>query len=80
MKPNISFFFPAFNDAGTVEKLTLAALDVLKKVANKYEVIIINDGSFDDTGKVADKVAARYANVVVKHHLYNIGYGAALKT
>ncbi len=80
MKPNISFFFPAFNDAGTVEKLTLAALDVLKKVANKYEVIIVNDGSFDNTGEVADQVAAKYDNVVVKHHLYNIGYGAALKT
>ena len=79
-KPNISFFFPAFNDAGTIEKLTVAAIQVLKKVANKYEVIIVNDGSLDNTGEVADKLARKYDNVVVKHHLYNIGYGAALKT
>jgi len=79
-KPNISFFFPAFNDAGTVEKLTVAAIEVLKRVANKYEVIIVNDGSLDNTGDVADRVARKYDNVIVKHHLYNIGYGAALKT
>ena len=79
-KPNISFFFPAFNDAGTVEKLTVAAIKVLKRVANKYEVIIVNDGSLDNTGEVADRVARKYDNVIVKHHLYNIGYGAALKT
>lgn len=80
IKPNISFFFPAFNDAGTVEALTVSAIKVLKEVAEKYEIIIVNDGSFDDTGDVADNVSKKYDHVVVKHHLYNIGYGAALKT
>lgn len=80
MKANISFFFPAFNDAGTIEKLTVAALEVLKEVADQYEVIIVNDGSFDNTEEEADRVAATYPHVIVHHHLYNIGYGAALKT
>ena len=79
-KPNISFFFPAYNDAGTIKKLTLKALEVLEEVANEYEIIIVNDGSFDNTGKVADDVAKKYDHVIVHHHLYNIGYGAALKT
>ncbi len=79
-KPNISFFFPAFHDAGTVEKLVLAASEVLREIANQWEIIIINDGSFDNTGDVADECAQKYENVVVQHHIYNIGYGAALKT
>ena len=79
-KPSISFFFPAFDDAGTVEKLVLAASAVLREVAKQWEVIIVNDGSFDNTGEVADACAQHHDNVVVKHHRYNQGYGAALKT
>jgi len=77
---NISFFFPAFNDEGTVEKMVVDAIKVLESVAKDYEIIIVDDGSFDGTGKVADKMAQRYPKVKVVHHLYNIGYGAALKT
>ena len=79
-KPDISFFFPAFDDAGTVEKLALAASAVLREIANRWEVIIVNDGSFDNTGAIADACARQYENIVVKHHPYNQGYGAALKT
>ncbi len=79
-KPTISFFFPAFDDAGTVEKLALAASAVLREIADQWEVIIVNDGSFDNTGEVAEACAQQYENIVVKHHAYNQGYGAALKT
>jgi len=79
-KPSISFFFPAFQDAGTVEKLVIAASAVLREIADKWEVIIVNDGSFDNTGDVADECSQKYENVIVQHHIYNIGYGAALKT
>lgn len=79
-KPSISFFFPAFQDEGTVEKLVVAASAVLREIAGKWEIIIVNDGSFDNTGDVADECAKKYENVIVQHHIYNIGYGAALKT
>lgn len=79
-KKNISFFFPAFNDEGTVEKLVEDAIGVFESVANDYEIIIVDDGSLDNTGKVADEIARKYSKVKVVHHLYNIGYGAALKT
>jgi len=79
-KKNISFFFPAFNDEGTVQKMVEDAISVLKSVSNDYEIIIVDDGSVDNTGKVADEMAKKYSKVKVVHHLYNIGYGAALKT
>ncbi len=53
-KYNITLFFPVYNDAKTVRRVTEKAEKFLKDVANKYEIIIINDGSPDDSGKIAD--------------------------
>lgn len=80
LKKNISFFFPVFNDEATVKKMVVDAIRVLESVADQYEIIIVDDGSLDDTAKIADEMAKKYPQVKVIHHLYNIGYGAALKT
>lgn len=79
-RESISFFFPAFNDAGTVPLLVEDGLRVLPALTDDFEIIIVNDGSFDDTGAIADALAARYEPVRVVHHEVNQGYGAALKT
>lgn len=79
-KPNITIFFPVYNDENTVRRVAEKSLDVLSQVADKYEVIIINDGSPDRSGEVADEVAAEYPEIRVIHHEVNKGYGAAVKT
>lgn len=79
-KANISVFFPVYNDEKTVRKVTIKALRVLKEIADKYEVLIINDGSPDLSGEIADKLAKEYPFVRVIHHEVNKGYGAAIKT
>jgi glycosyltransferase involved in cell wall biosynthesis len=79
-KPNISVFFPVYNDEHTVERVTLKALAVLAKEANDYEVLIIDDGTPCRAGEIADELAKRYPNVVVIHHPENLGYGAAIRT
>ncbi len=79
-KPNLSVFFPVYNDEKTVERVTLKAIKALEKYANKFEVIIINDCSPDNSGAIADKLAAQFNFVKVIHHERNLGYGAALKT
>lgn len=79
-KPNITIFFPVYNDENTVRRVAEKSLDVLSQVADKYEVIIINDGSPDKSGEVADEVAAEHPAVRVIHHEVNKGYGAAVKT
>jgi glycosyltransferase involved in cell wall biosynthesis len=66
---------PAYNEAGgltaNVEKL-LAALDGFGIV---YEVLIVDDASPDDTGRLADALAARHAQVRAIHHPVNRGIG-----
>lgn len=77
-KPNISVFFPVYNDEKTVRQVTEKSIKVLQERANQYEIIIIDDASPDDSGIIADQLAAEYDFVKVIHHENNKGYGAAL--
>jgi glycosyltransferase involved in cell wall biosynthesis len=80
-KPNVSVFFPVYNDEKTVEIVFNKALRVLQESANRYEIIIVNDGSPDRSGEVADQLAEKYPEVArVIHHPKNLGYGAAVRT
>ncbi|HEX5704831.1 MAG TPA: glycosyltransferase family 2 protein [Pyrinomonadaceae bacterium] len=77
---SITIFFPAFNDAQSIAPLVRNALAVLPALASDYEVIVINDGSEDDTASVLEELARSEPRVKVVHHERNMGYGAALRT
>ena len=77
---SISVFFPCFNEQENVGQITENALTVLEKLDADFEVIIVNDGSSDDTGRIADEIAGRLDRVKVVHHPRNFGYGAALQS
>ena len=77
---SLTVFFPVYNDENTIERVTLKAIDVCQQLTDDFEVIIINDGSPDNSGKLADQLAAEHANVSVVHHETNRGYGAAIRT
>lgn len=79
-KPNISLFFPVYNDESTVRIVAHRALELLEEVAACYEVIIVNDGSPDASGEIADQLAEEHEAISVVHHPENRGYGAAMKT
>lgn len=77
---SLSVFFPAYNEEPNIEKTVKDAIGVLEKVVLKYEVIIVDDGSKDRTGEIADKLALENKNIRVTHHNPNKGYGEALKS
>ena len=79
-RPSISVFFPAYNDAGTIGSLVVAALHVLPELTDDYEVIVVNDGSSDYTAQVLDDLAAQFSKFRPVHHAQNRGYGGALRT
>ena len=79
-KPNVSVFFPVYNDERTVERVTEKAIAVLEEIAQEYEVIIVDDGSPDRSGQLADELARKHPCVSVIHHPRNMGYGAAIKS
>jgi glycosyltransferase involved in cell wall biosynthesis len=74
----LSVFFPCYNEALNVENLVLEAIQVLSHSVRKYEILIINDGSTDKTGLIAERLSKVYEHVRVIHHKKNEGYGAAL--
>ncbi len=79
--PGLSVFFPAYNDSGTIASLVIKAVAVAADITPDYEVIVVNDGSADDTARILDELARVYpAHVRIVHHARNRGYGGALRS
>ena len=75
----LSYFFPAHNEEANVRGLVEEALETLPRLAETFEIVIVNDGSRDATGAIADELAAAHPGLVrAVHHPTNLGYGAAL--
>ncbi|MEN6425553.1 MAG: glycosyltransferase family 2 protein [Phycisphaerales bacterium] len=77
---SITVFFPCYNEQDNVAKVTQRAIEVLEGLRADYEVLIVDDGSADNTGRIADEIAASNRRVRAIHHPRNLGYGAALQS
>jgi glycosyltransferase involved in cell wall biosynthesis len=80
VKPGLSIFFPAYNDAGTIASLALVAHMTARRITDDHEVIVVDDGSPDHTGELLDELAGHFPWLKVVHHERNRGYGGALRT
>lgn len=79
IKPlSLTITFPCYNEEANVERVTRAAVDVGRRIADDLEIVIVNDGSKDRTGEIADRLAAEIPEVRVAHNSPNRGYGGAL--
>ncbi len=78
--PTMSVFFPAFNDEGSIARLVDEALEILPRITNDYEVIVVNDGSSDGTAAVLEEMVNKSPRLRVIHHQRNRGYGGALRS
>jgi glycosyltransferase involved in cell wall biosynthesis len=78
--PGLSVFFPAYNDAGTIASLVMTALLTAETLTPDHEIIVINDGSADNTAEILDELARLYPRLRVVHHVRNRGYGGALRS
>jgi glycosyltransferase involved in cell wall biosynthesis len=76
----LSVFFPCYNEEANVERTTREALAAAAAISDDFEVIIINDGSVDQTGAIAERLAGEDPRVRVVHHRPNRGYGGALQS
>jgi glycosyltransferase involved in cell wall biosynthesis len=74
MIKKVSFVIPAYNESENIEAFLKELKEMLTALSRPYEIIVINDGSADDTGKKAAE-----AGVDVISHKENMGYGRSLK-
>ena len=75
----LSIFFPFWNEEENIEKTVTSASFVADQVAKKWEIIMVDDGSSDNTLKIAQKLAKKDSRLRVVTHQPNRGYGAALR-
>ena len=77
----LSVFFPCYNEEKNIKNTVSKAISVLNKVAKKWEIILINDGSKDNTAKVLEQIKSKNPKEIkIITHNPNRGYGAALKS
>jgi glycosyltransferase involved in cell wall biosynthesis len=77
---SISVFFPCYNEQDNINRTVERALAVLQQLGADFEIIIVDDGSSDATGQIADEIVSRDSRVKVVHHPTNLGYGGALQS
>lgn len=75
----LSIFFPFWNEEKNIERVVTSAIPIAQEYAEKWEIIMVDDGSKDKTFSIAEKLAKTYKNLRVVSHFPNRGYGSALK-
>lgn len=79
--PSLSVFFPAYNDAPSLPGLLAKTFAALEAHVADYEVIVVDDGSRDDTAAVLERLRGLYSpRLRVVTHPQNRGYGGALRS
>ncbi len=78
--PELTVFFPAYNEIDNLESVVSAAVSFLPEISSDFEIIIVDDGSSDGTYELSEALAERHECVRVIHHERNRGYGAALQS
>jgi len=76
----LTVVLPCYNEQRTIERVVGNATTVLDRLGLDYEIILVDDGSSDGTGKIADRLASANARINVVHHVTNLGYGLALRS
>jgi len=80
-RPLVSIVLPAFNEASILREHVVHLLNYLRTLNRRFrfELIVVNDGSSDQTGTIADQLATEFAGIRAFHHRRNFGLGQALK-
>ena len=77
----LSVFYPCYNEEKNIQSTVDKTIPILQKIASKWEIILINDGSKDNTGQVLIEIQQKYPQQIhIITHNPNRGYGAALKS
>lgn len=79
MRHSLTFLIPALNEEGSIKKTYVKAINSAKRYGLDYEIIIINDGSTDRTGAVAEDIKKQDPCVQVIHNKFPKGMGYGYK-
>jgi dolichol-phosphate mannosyltransferase len=78
--PGLSLVIPAYNEAAVIRRALLEAERALAQLFDHFEILVVDDGSADDTARVVGRLYSGCHHVRLVRHAVNRGYGAALRT
>ena len=79
-KISLSVILPAHNEAENIKSTVQSCVSYLESNVSDYEVIVVNDGSSDDTKKIVEELSSINSKVILVNHEINKGYGSALRS
>lgn len=79
-KISVSAILPAHNEADNIKTTVESCVSYLEKNTSDYEVIVVNDGSLDNTKHIVEDLSKDNPKVVLVNHEVNRGYGSALRS
>jgi len=77
---SISVVLPAHNEAENILTTVENCVSYLENNVSDYEVVVVNDGSSDDTQKIVEEMGSTNSKIVLVNHPVNMGYGSALRS
>lgn len=80
MNISTSVIIPAYNEEKNLLSAVYDIIREIKKYTTDYEIIIIDDGSTDNTGKIADILSQKNNKIKIIHHDKNLGFGMAFRS
>jgi dolichol-phosphate mannosyltransferase len=80
MTPSLSLILPAYNEEAVIADAVAEADAALRSLAWRYEIIVVDDGSTDDTARIVAGLSNWFQWLRLFQHEGNLGYGAALRT
>ena len=78
--PRLTVVVLAYNEAANLEPAVTELLAVTRGLGAPVEVLVVDDGSTDGTGALADRLAAEHPDVRAVHHATNLGLGGGYRT
>jgi glycosyltransferase involved in cell wall biosynthesis len=78
--PELSVVILAFNEVDNLRQALSELLEELRALGLRWELIVVDDGSSDGTGPLADALAEAHPGVRVVHHATNLGLGGGYRT
>ncbi|MBL9125233.1 MAG: glycosyltransferase, partial [Planctomycetaceae bacterium] len=78
MSRTLSLLLPVHNAQAQLEQTVLALLDVIPELTPNFEVLIIDDGSSDDTSDTAQQLVARFPQIQLIRNSHRLGMAGAV--